>query len=122
MPIDGIGRKGAVAPPGVSPAPGPGVAKPGGSFELRAPDAARPAGTIEGAAPTPLEQLRAGAITPGQYVDLKVEQATAHLAVLPPAELEALKNNLRERIATDPALSELVRVATGAAPSPSREE
>jgi uncharacterized protein (DUF2342 family) len=69
-----------------------------------------------------LERLRAGEVDVDGYLDLKVDEATAHLATLPPGELHALRSALRDRLATDPALVDLVRTATGGVPQPSRED
>ncbi len=118
MGIDGIGRKGPPAPPSPADVAGP----------ARAPDATRPfevtkttqapqAGPVE-APRTAMERLRAGEIDVNGYVEVKVHEATAHLAALPPAELEQLKNALRDRLGSDPGLVELVRKATGAVPQP----
>jgi hypothetical protein len=65
-----------------------------------------------------MERLRAGKIDVNGYVEAKVHEATAHLAALPPAELEQLKSALRDRLGSDPGLVELVRKATGAIPQP----
>ena len=56
------------------------------------------------------------------YVDLKVHEATAHLKALPPAELEQLRAALRDRLASDPGLVDLVRAATGAVPKPPTDD
>ncbi len=60
-----------------------------------------------------LERLRAGEIDVGGYVDLKVDEATTHLSALPPIELDAIRTALREHLANDPELAELVRTAAG---------
>ena len=113
MAIDGIGRKGPVAPPptaGVGGAPG---VSPTPAFDLGATETAPGASSpVQAAAPTPLDQVRAGTITPSEYVDLKVQEATAHLTMLSPAELESVQSALRDRIATDPSLAELTQAAT----------
>ena len=66
----------------------------------------------------PLEKLRAGEIDVHEYLDIKVDEATSHLHGLPPAEMDAIKKMLRDQLATDPGLSDLVKQATGAAPPP----
>jgi hypothetical protein len=60
-----------------------------------------------------LERLRAGEVDFGGYVDLKVHEATAHLSALPPVELERIRNALRDRLASDPTLVDLLHSATG---------
>jgi hypothetical protein len=131
MSVDRIGKNGAPAPVptgtgAVGSAPvgeafsvgvGVGVGGAGGSA-----GAAAGAGPVANVGSKALEQLRGGAIDMGQYLDLKVEEATAHLAGLPGAELEAIRGALRERLATDPGLVELVqtvRLAGGAGGGPS---
>ena len=78
------------------------------------------AGQATGA--SPLERFRAGAIDVGGYVDLKVDEATSHLAALPPGQLEAIRSTLRERMASDPSLVELLHAATGEALAPDAPE
>jgi len=87
-------------------------------FEPRASGSAssREVAASQSAALGPLERLRAGEIDLPGYLDLKVEQATAHLRGLPRVELDALKEMLRDKLAIDPALIDLVRQATGAEP------
>ncbi len=80
------------------------------SAPVQKPDATAPAG--------PLEKLRAGEIDVHKYLDIKVDEATAHLQGLPTAEMDAIKKMLRDQLATDPGLSDLVKQATGAAPPP----
>jgi hypothetical protein len=63
-----------------------------------------------------LQQLQAGQIDRGTYLDLKVREATLHLSALPPEELSSLRAALRHRLATDPALVDLARVVTGGMP------
>jgi hypothetical protein len=126
MGIDGIGKKGPPAPPlpkeGATPAR---PAEAGRPFEVSGPARPAPAGqtgAVAPLAPTPLERLRAGEVDVNGYVELKVREATAHLAALPPAELEAIRSALRGRLASDPTLVELVRTATGAVPTPPADD
>jgi hypothetical protein len=123
MGIDRIG-KGGGAPPTTGPgaagpaAPSTGAERP---FEVRAEKtgAARPADVVQGA--SPLQQLRAGEITLDRYLDLKVEQATSHLHGLTKVELETIRSTMRDQIAQDPTLADLVRQATGQVPKAPEE-
>ena len=115
MAIDRIGKGGAPAP-----APelgGSSASRPAGrAFEGASPSVAAPAAPA--ASSSALERLRSGDIDIDGYLNLKTQEATAHLASLPPVQLEAIRSALRDRLASDPALVDLVRTATGAtAPS-----
>ena len=69
-------------------------------------------------AASPLARLRAGEIDVHGYIDLKVDEATKNIHGLEPAELDAIKKTLRDQMATDPGLSDLVHTATGQIPKP----
>jgi hypothetical protein len=109
MGIDRIGKAGGPAVPGPV-APG-GAGRVGEPFSVRESAAAASTAAVSG----PLEQLRSGAIDVAQYMELKVTEATVHLAALPAAELEGIRASLRERLASDPALVQLREVAERAA-------
>jgi hypothetical protein len=89
-----------------------------GSF--RAEAALHSAGIDEVApvAPSILDQVRSGQIDVARYLDLKVEEATAHLRALPPDQLASIRSTLRDRLASDPALAGLVEVAVDAKSRP----
>jgi hypothetical protein len=73
-----------------------------------------------GVATEPLDRLRSGEITVSQYLDIKVEEATSHLGGRVSAEqLSFIRDSLRQQLATDPMLVELVQSATGSLPSAS---
>ena len=118
MGIDRVGKSGgAPAPlPGAEDASkATGVSRP---FEAHVEDAsAKGVERASGAAATPLEKLRAGEVDVHGYIDLKVEEATSHLQGLDATELAAIRNMLREELAADPGLAELVRRATGQLPA-----
>jgi hypothetical protein len=135
MGIDSIGKKGPPAPPPGDAAPGRSAGSHRAEGETSRPfEVAKKAGPVAGQAPaatavqhvqttpTALERLRAGEIDVHGYVDLKVDEATRPLAALPPSQLEQVRAALRERIASDPALVELVRTATGSVPQPPADE
>jgi hypothetical protein len=123
MGIDSIGKK----PPSPPPPAATGVggashgAPVGRPFEV---SGVRGAGRVDAveAPRTALERLRAGDIDVNGYVDIKVNEATSHLAALPAAELERVRSALRDRMAGDPTLVDLVRTATGSIPQPSTDE
>ena len=117
MGVDGIGKGGGPKGPGpvggagAPEAAGPRSAEEGFSVE-------RPEQAEAPAPPTALEQLQRGDITVDQYLDTRVNQAVEHLdGRLGAEELDFVKQTLREQIAVDPVLIELVRRATGGAAS-----
>lgn len=71
---------------------------------------------------TPLAQLKAGAIDMDRYLDLKVDEATKSLEGMPATQLDEIKRTLRETLATDPMLVDMVKSATGKVPNPPENE
>src|SRR5262245_37225465 len=121
MGIDRIGKGGPVAPP-AGPEKAEQTERTGRTFEIDPTGKAAHATSVEGArATTPLAQLRAGQIDLDRYLDLKVEDATRHLHGLRVAELDAIKKTLRDQLASDPALADLVKQATGSVPQSPEE-
>jgi hypothetical protein len=76
---------------------------------------------VQGVEASPLGQLLAGKIDVDGYLDMKVEHATRHLEGLSSEERESIRSMLRDQLATDPALADLVRQATGHMPKPPDE-
>jgi hypothetical protein len=121
MGIDRTGKKGPPAPPPPKEAGGPTrTSETGRTFEVsKPPPQAQGAAPAEAIGPrTALDRLRAGEIDANGYLDQKVDEATAHLGKLPPAELDAVRSALRDRLSSDPALADLFRTATGQAAPP----
>ncbi len=120
--VDRIGKGGPPLPP-AGPTGPTRAQETGKAFEVQKPAApeaqgARPAAEVGATTgPTPLDRLKAGQIDLNGYLDLKVQEATAHLQGLSPVELDTIRSMLRDRMATDPALADLVKQATGHAPS-----
>lgn len=121
MAIDRIGK-------GATPTPEVGSGSvdrrgPAESFTVDRGDASK---SIDKTAPadvsSPLARLRAGEIDVNGYVDLKVDEATKGLVGLSPAELQDIKKVLRDQMATDPALVDLVRTAAGSAATEPNDE
>jgi hypothetical protein len=118
--VDRIGKGG----PPLAPPPAEGAAGKGGAAEVERPfhEAIAPAKPVEGPEPvavSPLQRLRAGDIDVGRYVEEKIVEATAHLEGLSPVELDAIRAMLREQLAVDPALTELVARLTALTGEPS---
>jgi hypothetical protein len=122
MGIDRIGKGSGPPPSGPTGPRGPGSAEGAARpFEVKRPTEPANAAGVAGVSPagtSPLEQLRAGKIDVNGYVDLKVDAATSHLHGMDAAELADVKKTLRDQIASDPALSDLVKQATGSTPLP----
>ena len=128
MSIDGIGKKGGAAGGGAAPSDKVlGTSRTGGAektFEVGSTDTASrvdasrvgEAGEVQGS--SHLEALRAGTIDLDRYLDIKVDEATAHLEGLGSDDLEAIRSALRDKLTTDPDLIDLVSRATGSVPSP----
>jgi len=61
-----------------------------------------------------LLRLRNGEITIAEYLDVRADVAIGHLTqFLTAAELQSVRNTIREQLTTDPVVLELVRRATG---------
>jgi hypothetical protein len=118
--VDGIGKGGPPRGVGGTP-PTTGPTKPSETGKTFDVGTTREATAIEAPANVKasgaLEQLKAGKIDFNQYVDLKVDEATSHLEGLSPTQLDSIRSMLRDRMATDPELVDLVKQATGQAPS-----
>jgi len=121
MGIDRIGKGGPVTPPQAPSEANPAekAEKTGRTFEVRSEKSEAKAGAtaVGNVTATPLERLHAGHVDVNGYLDLKVEEATAHLKGLNASELSAIQKMLREQLVSDPALSDLVKSAAGASPS-----
>lgn len=113
MGVDGIGSGGR-------PIPGAGPA------ELeRAPEVEGAAGPEGSSGPSRasgsalLEQLGRGEIDLDRYLDAQVSAAVSHVqGALSASQLDFIRETLREQMASDPVLVELVRRATGGTPKP----
>jgi hypothetical protein len=112
MGIDQIGRKGPpVAPAGTEAASG----ARGPSAPFPPVPEASPSASAAPVQATALQRLHAGDLTLDGYLDAKVAEATAHLQGLGPAAVAAIRDALREQIASDPGLAGLVQTARGTA-------
>jgi hypothetical protein len=119
MGVDGIGRGGS-RPIG-SAGPGePGGIASGSADPARGAAARTNAESVSGS--TALERLERGEIDLDGYLDARVDNAIQHLeGRLPASQVDFIRQSLREELASDPVLVELVRRTTGALPTPSAE-
>jgi hypothetical protein len=111
MSIDGIGKRGGVAP-GASV---PGSAPAQSEFEVAKADGAAAADAASSTSDA-FSALERGEINVDQYLDARVEGAVAPLlSRLSPEQLEFVRAELRSALETDPVLVELVQKTTGGA-------
>ena len=113
MGIDGIGKPpgAGIGGIGVSSNDAARAAEP---FKLDTSAPAAAGGKVSAA----LSSLQRGELTLDQYLDGRVSDATSHLVgKLSPDQLEFVKQSLRDQMATDPVLVELVQRATGSTPA-----
>lgn len=109
MSIDGIGKRGGIAPGTQAPEATPA----GRAFEVAGSSAAAAAERAAGSSDA-FAALERGEIGVEQYLDARVESAVAPLVSrLSPEQLEFVRSELRTALATDPVLLELVRKSTG---------
>lgn len=121
MGVDGIGGGGGppktggpVGAEGASRAPGAGGAsEPDRVFEVDRSPGVAPQDAL---ANDDLKRLELGELTREQYLDARVAQAISHLdGALGPEQLEALREQLRDQLTSDPTMQRLLQRATGVA-------
>src|SRR6187431_2161932 len=113
MSIDGIGKPPGAGIGGIGGASGKDAARAAEPFKVDA-SASAPGGKVSAA----LSSLQRGEQSLDQYLDGRVSDATSHLVgKLSPDQLEFVKQSLRDQMATDPVLVELVQRTTGSAPA-----
>jgi len=106
----GSGKVGGPTPASAPPEGSASVSRPTGASFGEAVAKTQTAGTVDAA--SPLEQLRAGRVDRQAYVELRVQEATAHLEnKLAPVDLEKIRAELRDAVEQDPDLAALVRAA-----------
>ncbi|MES1173808.1 MAG: hypothetical protein ABUL62_05715 [Myxococcales bacterium] len=117
MGIDGIGKPPGANIDGVPGATGAIPARPAEPFSVERGVSASPAPAGGGArVSAALSSVQRGELSVDQYLDGRVTDATSHLVgKLSPDQLEFVKQSLREQLATDPVLVELVQRTTGTA-------
>lgn len=117
MGIDGIGKPPGANIGGVPDAAGAVPAQHAESFSVERGASASPAPVGAGSrVSAALVSVQRGELSVDQYLDGRVSDATSHLVgKLSPEQLEFVKQSLREQLATDPVLVELVQRATGMA-------
>jgi hypothetical protein len=113
MGVDGINGPGGGAPP-TGPSDVAGAASQGAE-PARFDRALDPTSS---SAPTDLERVASGELSVDDYLDARVHAATAHLnGVLNEDQLSQVREELRDRLSTDPLLARLVQRALGVSPS-----
>jgi hypothetical protein len=115
MGIDGIGSgRPPIGPAGgASPTP-----KSGETFSLERSSSTRTEATTGVGETADLERLQSGEISLDDYLQTRADKAVAHLSsLLPPEQIELVKEQLVNQMKQDPALAALVQRATGVLPS-----
>jgi hypothetical protein len=111
MGVDGIGSGGRPAS-GVVPGE---VSAAHGAAASEATEAQAASGASGSAA---LQRLQRGEIDLDRYLDARVDDAVKHLeGRMSGEQIDFVRQSLREQLASDPVLVELVRRTTGAIPS-----
>jgi hypothetical protein len=114
MGIDGIGKPPGAGIGGVGGVTGKEGPRAAESLKLDPSASSAPGGKVSEA----LASLQRGELSLDQYLDGRVSDATSHLVgKLSPDQLEFVKQSLRDQIATDPVLVELVQRTTGSVPT-----
>lgn len=113
MSVDGIGKGGPGSVAGGSPLGEAGAAQ--AVSDAGATEATAEASATRGVGGSDaLQQLQAGEITLDAYVEQQVVKATEHLKqAMLPQQLEIVTERLRLELKSDPALLQLVKLATG---------
>ena len=118
MGIDGIGSGGP--PGGIGGPQGPGgPSRPKGTGESFGVERGESKSGADAVGPSEaLGRLERGEIRLDQYLDQSVDAAVSHLSgKLPKEQLDFVRTTLREEMAHDPVLVELVKRTTGAVPN-----
>jgi hypothetical protein len=113
MAVDGVGK------PPISGLPGP-ISSVGNSepparseFTIDVTSRASPSSAVEAVDSPLLHRLQAGQVSQEQYLDIKAEQAVAHLVGhLPMEQVELIRATLRDQLSSDPLFERLVRQVT----------
>ena len=114
MSIDGIGKPPGAGIGGIGGATGKEGTRATESFKVDSSAPAAGGGKVSAA----LAGLQRGELSLDQYLDGRVSDATSHLVgKLSPDQLEFVKQSLRDQMATDPVLVELVQRTTGSVPA-----
>ena len=114
MGIDGIGKPPDVSIGGIGGVQGADIPRAAEPFAV---DRSVPAAASDRVSAA-LGSLQRGELSLDQYLDSRVTEATQHLAgKLNPEQLDFVKQSLREQLATDPVLVELVHRTTGSSPA-----
>ena len=114
MGIDGIGKPPNASIGGIGGVQGGDAARGAEPFVVDRSAPTAPSERVSAA----LSSLQRGELSLDQYLDGRVNDATQHLVgKLSAEQLDFVKQSLREQLATDPVLVELVQRTTGSSPA-----
>lgn len=113
MAVDGVGK------PPISGLPGP-IASVSNSepptrseFSIDGTSGPSPGAEVASVDSELLRRLELGQVSQEQYLDIKAEQAVAHLVGrLPIEQVEIIRATLRDQLSSDPFLQRLIRQVT----------
>jgi len=113
MAVDGVGKPPICGLPGSVASVG-NAEPPGRSeFAIDAPSGASSSAAVGSVESDLLHRLEAGQVNQEQYLDIKAEQAVAHLVGhLPVEQVELIRATLRDQLSSDPLFQRLVRQVT----------
>ena len=119
MAVDGVGKPPISGLPGSISSVGNSEPPARSEFTIDATSRASTSSAVEAVDSNLLHRLQAGQVNQEQYLDIKADQAVAHLVGhLPVEQVELIRATLRDQLSSDPLFERLVRQVT--APSGQR--
>jgi hypothetical protein len=113
MAVDGVGKPPICGLPGSVSSVGNSEPPARSEFAINAPSGASPSSAVEAVDSGLLHHLEAGQVNQEQYLDIKAEQAVAHLVGhLPVEQVDLIRATLRDQLSNDPLFQRLVRQVT----------
>lgn len=113
MAVDGIGKPPISGLPSSVSSVGNSEPPARSEFAIDAAGRASSSSAVGGVDSDLLHRLEAGQVNQEQYLDIKAEQAVAHLVGhLPAEQVELIRATLRDQLSNDPLFQRLVRQVT----------
>ena len=113
MAVDGVGKPPICGLPGSVSSVGSSEPPARSEFAIDVTNGASPSSAVGTVESDLLHRLEAGQVNQEQYLDIKAEQAVAHLVGhLPVEQVELIRATLRDQLSSDPLFQRLVRQVT----------